>query len=178
MKNLFLYTVLLVSGLFFITSCEKEEIGGTATESMAGEWYVTADAIDADGNIVYEDVFGLGHFHLDTYNSSSNSSTEMWIDDNDNFYYGGNDLGFKTKTDLDLTARTFSATNSTNAYYDNTLTITNGKVLYDAATTPSGMPADSIVFELSISNDTLPATYGYIQYKIAGFRYTGLTGDE
>ena len=33
-----------------VTSCEKEEIGGTATESMAGQWYVDIDAVDDSGN--------------------------------------------------------------------------------------------------------------------------------
>lgn len=178
MKKTILYSVILLSAFCFITSCEKDEIGGTATEAMAGEWYVTADAIDADGNIVYEDAFGLGHFHLDTYNSSSNSTTEMWIDDNDNFYYGSTDLGFKTKITIDMTAQTFSATNSTNLYYDNTLTITNGQILNNLATTPSGMAADSIVFELSISNDPLPEAYGYSHYRVAGYRYTGLANDD
>ena len=44
------------------TSCEKAEVGGTATEDMAGEWYVTIDAVDDAGNpIEYgEDYFGIG----------------------------------------------------------------------------------------------------------------------
>ncbi|WP_339735453.1 lipid-binding protein [uncultured Sunxiuqinia sp.] len=174
MKNLFLYTVLLISGLFFVTSCEKEEIGGTATESMAGEWYVTGVAVDADGNIVYsdDDLFGLGHFHLDTYNTSANNTTEMWIDDNENFW------DFKAKISVDLNTMTFQASDAQNEYYDMQVTVSDGKIMLGAATTPSGMPADSIVFLVNFSDDTYPEDFGFDSYRIAGFRYTGLTGDE
>jgi len=172
MKKLFLYTALLVSGLFFITSCEKDKIGNTATEKMAGEWYVTGDAIDADGNIVESDWFGIGHFHLDTYNTSSNSTTEMWINDN------GNMWEFQTKVNTDLNAMTFQATDAQNVAYDSKLTITNGKILLGAATTPSGAPADSIVFTVKFDDDTYPAKYGFSAYRVAGFRYTGLTNDN
>ena len=54
MKKL-IYFACMLAGLFMMTSCEKDEIGGTATQSLAGEWYVVADAVDANGNIVYED---------------------------------------------------------------------------------------------------------------------------
>ncbi len=37
MKKTFLYTAILISSILFFTSCEKDEIGGTATQDMAGE---------------------------------------------------------------------------------------------------------------------------------------------
>ncbi|MDR3188200.1 MAG: hypothetical protein LBT94_03325 [Prevotellaceae bacterium] len=161
-----------------MTSCEKEEAGGTATEAMAGEWYVTAVAVDESGEVVYEDedLFGIGHFHLDTYNTSANTSTEMWIDDNTNFWE------FKVKIKVDLASKTFGATDAQNAHYDNPedclVTITNGKILYGAATTPSKMPADSIVFNVTFSDDDYPAQYGYASYRISGYRYTGFENDD
>ncbi len=174
MKKIFLYTVLLLSGFLFSTSCEKEKAGNTATEKMAGEWYVIGVAVDADGNVVFddEDLFGIGRFHLDTYNSSSNSPTEMWIDDNGNFWE------FKAKIAVDLNTMTFQATDAQNEYYDIQVTISNGKIMYGAATTPSGMPADSIVFTVNFSDDTYPTDYGFAAYRISGFRYTGFTRDE
>lgn len=172
MKKLLLYTTILACSLLVVTSCEKEEIGGTAAESMAGEWYVTADAVDASGNLVYEDFFGIGHFHLDTYNTASNSTAQMWVSDNGNFW------DFKNKINIDLNAMTFQASDAQNEAYDSKLTITNGKILYGAATTPSGMPADSIVFNVTFNDDTYPADYGFDSYRIAGFRYTGFTADE
>ncbi|HYX09439.1 MAG TPA: lipid-binding protein [Bacteroidales bacterium] len=172
MKKIFLYTAILISSILFFTSCEKDEIGGTVTQDMAGEWYVTADAVDASGNVVYSDFFSLGHFHLDTYNASSNSKTEMWVDDNGNFW------DFKNKINVDLKNMTFQATDAQNVSYDSKVTITNGKIMLDAATTPSGMPADSIVFNVTFNDDTYPTDYGFDSYRVAGFRYTGFTKDN
>ena len=47
-----------------------------------------------------------------------------------------------------------------------------------AATTPSGMPADSIYFELKLIDDAIAAAYGYDSYQVCGFRYTGFAADE
>lgn len=175
MKNILLNIWILLLGCFVFISCEKDEIGGTATEVMAGEWYVTGVAVDADDNLVYgdDDLFGLGHFHLDTYNTSSNGSTTMWIDDNGNFYYH-----FKGKINVDLNTSTFQANDIKNEYAENTIKITNGRILKGAATTPSGMAADSIVFNVVISTDEFPGQYGFESYRIAGYRYTGFTNDN
>ncbi len=174
MKKIFLIIALLVSGILLNTSCKKDEIGGTATESMAGEWYVTAVAVDANGDLVYsdDDLFGIGNFHLDTYNTADDGTTKMWINDNGNFW------DFKVKMDINLDAMTFSVTEGQNESYDSKVTITNGKIMYGAATTPSGMPADSISCIVSFDDDPYPAAYGYAAYRVAGYRYTGFTKDE
>lgn len=175
MKNKLLYMAVFLTGLLLATSCKKDEIGGTLAESMSGEWYVTVVAVDADDNLVYSDdeFFGLGHIHLDTYNTSSNSVTEMWIDDNGNFWE------FKGKVDIDMNAMTFSTSDSVqNLYYDMKFMIENGRILKGAATTPSGMPADSIVFNVNFNDDTYPVDYGFTSYRVAGYRYTGLVNDE
>ena len=100
-KVLYFATLLLCMGL---TSCEKEDIGGTATESMAGEWYVTVDAADANGNVVegLEDPFGLGKIHVLTYNASDNNPNVLIVDDLQNFW------GFKAKTNCDQKTLSFS----------------------------------------------------------------------
>lgn len=170
-KNIFCILTLLFS-LFSFSSCEKDEIGGTATEKMAGEWYVTADAIDANGKVVYEDVFSLGRFHLDTYNLSSNSTDSMWIDDHKHFWE------FKSKIKVDMNAMTFETIKSTNTLSGATVAIKNGKILLGAATTPSGSKADSIVFTVNFSDDTYPGSYGFTSYRVSGFRYTGLKNDD
>lgn len=173
---------MLISGLFLATSCEKDEIGGTATEKMAGEWYVTCVAIDASGNLMYTDdeLFGLGQFHLDTYNTAADDVDSMWIDDNKNMYLNSTyDYSIKTKIAIDLNSETFSIADATNGYNSTKIiTITDGKILKGAATTPSGMPADSIVFTVSFSGDPLPSIYGYTAYRVAGYRYTGFTNDN
>lgn len=157
-----------------ITSCEKETPGGTATESLAGEWYVTVVAVDENDGVLYEDedLYGIGHFLLDTYNTSSNSDTEMWIDDNTNFWE------FKTKIKVDLATQTFQATDAQNEYYDCKVTISNGKILYGAATTPSKMPADSIVFNVTFNDDDNVEAGYWHAYRISGYRYTGFKNDD
>ena len=173
MKKLIYFAYMLV-GLWMMTSCEKDEIGATATESMAGEWYVTAEAVDESGNLVFEDVFGLGHFLLNTYNTAANVPTEMWVNDNGNFWE------FSLKVNVDINAMTFQSSGAVpnQSYEDCDVTLEGGKILPGAATTPHGTPADSIVFYVSFSDDSFPADYGYAKYKVSGYRYTGLTSDD
>lgn len=175
MKKIFFSIFVTISIILLFSSCKKEEIGGTATEAMAGEWYVRLDAVDAQGKVVYtgEDLFGLGYFHLDTYNTAANSTTEMWIDDNTNFWE------FKTKINVDLNTFSFqSIDNAPNTYSDITLNIKEGKILPGAAKTPSGMPSDSIMFTVTFSDDKYPQQLGYHAYKIGGYRYTGFAVDD
>ena len=60
-----IYLLMMCAGVL-LSSCEKDEIGGTATEALAGEWTVTVDAVDGSGNVVEEDFFGLGRVMLNT----------------------------------------------------------------------------------------------------------------
>lgn len=170
---------MLMGVLVAFTSCEKEEIGNTATVEMAGDWYVTVDAVDANGELVYEDaeLFGLGNIHVLTYNTSANNANEMIVSDVGNFW------DFKVKVNCNPESMTFS-TNTTEDnnlvedYEDINVTITEGKILKGKATTPSGMPADYIEFYVTFSDDGYPDAYGYAKYKVYGFRYTGFAADE
>ena len=45
-------------------SCEKDEVGGTATQALAGEWYVTVDAVDANNNVTALDPYEIGRAHV------------------------------------------------------------------------------------------------------------------
>lgn len=169
-----IYIFLLSLSITLFTSCEKDEIGGTATEQLAGEWVVTVIAVDANDAVIYSDdeLFGIGHFPLLTYNTAANQPSEMWIDDSGNFW------DFKAIVNADVTALTFNANAVKNAAYDCKVTIKDGKILKGAATTPSGMPADSIYFHVNFDDDGYPEAYGYDSYRIAGYRYTGFAGDE
>ena len=166
--------MLMLAGLT-MTSCEKEDIPNTATEALAGEWYVTADWADAEGNVVYADPYGAGKFMLNTYNTSANVATEMWVDDLENFW------DFKLKVNCDITQLTFESNDTVaNVKYDCGVIIEEGKILLGAATTPHGTPADSIVFYVQFTDDekAYQDYYGYTRYKISGYRYTGLTVDD
>ncbi|MCD7933303.1 MAG: hypothetical protein LUH15_19185 [Tannerellaceae bacterium] len=177
MKKIILLSIMIAG--IFLTSCEKDKIGGTATESLAGEWYVTVDAMNADGSTWGEDPFGIGHFLIATYNTAANIESEIWVDDSKQFW------GFKVKAKADANTLTFSVTNAENGYEkeheddeDCIVSIMDGKILLRAATTPSGMPADSIVFKVTFSDDTNTTNYGFDHYKISGYRYTGLANDD
>ena len=175
-KVLYFATLLLCMGL---TSCEKEDIGGTATESMAGEWYVTVDAADANGNVVegFEDLFGLGKIHVLTYNASDNNPNVLIVDDLQNFW------GFKAKTNCDQKTLSFSTSTSENknlvaGYEDINVTITGGKIIKNGGVQNNGSKADYIEFYVSFSDDAYPAAYGYANYKVSGVRYSGLEEND
>ena len=173
-----LYFAALLFGLT-LTSCEKEEMGGTATEATAGQWYVTVDAADENGNLVegLEDLFGLGRVVMLTYNTSANNPNEMIVDDIANFWE------FKVKVACDQQALTFQTNTTENnnlvaGYEDINVTISGGKILPQAGRQNNGSPADSIVFYVSFSDDSYPARYGYKNYRVSGVRYSGLVEND
>lgn len=165
-----LYLLMCAGAL--LASCEKDEIGNTATKALAGEWYVTVDAVDAGGTVLHEDPYGAGHTMLYTYNTAANVPTEMYLEDDGNFWE------YKVRIKSDVNALTFSTEgNAANEFYECNVTIESGKVLPGAATTPHGTPADSIIFYVTFSDDDkIPALYSKL--KVAGYRYTGLASDE
>lgn len=164
-----IYLFIAAAGLF-LASCKKDEVGGTATQKMAGDWFVTVDAVDNNFNVTAKDAFGLGStVQLLTYNTASNTDS-IWINDMKNTWQ------FKVKLPVDLSKSTFgTATDILNNYtYDSKgVKVTGGKVLLGAAHTPSGMPADSIVFYVGFGDDS-PA---FSWYKVSGYRRTGFTAD-
>lgn len=162
-----------------LVSCEKDEVGGTATEATAGQWYVTVDAADESGNVVegFEDLFGLGRIIMLTANTAANVPTEMILTDNSEFW------DFKVKVACDPNAMTFQTTTSENNnlvpdYEDINVTVTNGKILPMAGTQNNGTRSDSIIFYISFSDDEYPAAYGYKNYKVSGIRYSGLVEND
>lgn len=166
-----IYLLIMVTGVL-MTACDKDDIGGTSTVALAGEWYVTVDGVDANENVLLEDPFGLGHTMLYTYNTAANVSNEMYVDDTKNFW------DYKVRIKSNIETLTFSTEGAVaNEKYKCDVTIDGGKVLMGAATTPHGTPADSIVFYVSFSDDTNAPKY-YSKLKVAGYRYTGLASDD
>lgn len=162
------YLILLFATFAFIlSSCESDtDPGGTAVEKMAGDWWVTVNVIDNGQDL--GDLFGYGHIMNYTYNTAANSATEMWLDDRKGFW------NYKLKVNVDYATRTFSTADFTpNTSYESGVKITEGKIIENAAKTPSGMPADSIVYMVQFDDDT----DGYT-YKISGFRRTGFPADD
>ena len=177
MKKILFSAALVMTMLFF--SCSKDEIGGTATQNTAGNWYVTVEAVDEAGNVVYSDdeLFGIGRFEMITYNTAANNPTEMIVDDLGNFWE------FKVKVNCDQNALTFQ-TNTTEdnnmvaGYEDINVSITGGKILPKAGRQNNGSPADSIVFYVNFSDDNYPEMLGYAKYKVSGVRYSGLVEND
>lgn len=119
--------------LFALAACSKDEIGGTAMESMAGQWYCTIDAVDDNGNIITQTLDGspndgTNYFGLETgktlvltYNVAANTPDQMWVNimgvgnfAADYNYPGYPDYNFITKVNCDQSALTFSSVESAN----------------------------------------------------------------
>ncbi|MDE5664621.1 MAG: hypothetical protein K2G17_02690 [Duncaniella sp.] len=159
----YLFMTLVVAAL---TSCEKEDVGETATVSLAGEWMVTVDLVDASGNVVMEDPYGMGYVQVITYNTAANIPTEMWISDLGNFW------DFTAKVPCDASTQTFGSSSPlTNEAYESNLTVTDGKVTFGGTLSPSGAKADAIEFYITFSDDD-PG----MKYLMKGYRRTGLNG--
>ena len=159
------------------TSCEKEGVGNTATVATAGQWYVTVDAVDESGNVVYEDadLFGLGRVLLLTANTAANSATEMIVDDLQNFW------GYRVKVTVDPVNMTFATNTTENNNLngdDINVTITGGKIVKDGGVQNNGSKADYIEFYVNFSDDQYPAAYGYAKYHVYGIRYSGLAEND
>lgn len=173
-KNIFSILSLLML-LVAATSCEKEAIGGTETEATAGDWYCTMAAVDENGESIDDDWFGLGNFHVITFNTAANVSNQMWISDegvNEDYF------PFKVKINVDAANATFQAEGAENEFDANLVTITGGKIVKNGTKTPSGVPADYIEFYISFDNDDFPADYGFKCYKVTGYRYSGFVADN
>jgi hypothetical protein len=165
MHKLITACCVLVLGL---ASCKKEKLdpGGTGAEKLANEWWVT---LTQGGN----DIYGLGHFKIATYNTASGSDS-LWVDDLKHGY------GFKTKVAADFNGSTFGRANAVNLYYNPasptafpaTVSLTGGKVLPQAGRSRTGNATDSIFVEVEFSDD--PGT----KYVLSGHARTAFAEDE
>lgn len=165
----------------------NEEPGGTAVEKMAGTWTVTFEQSVDEYNAIFEgaanpglesktpaeldniewaDIYGSGKLTIMTSNTAANIPTEMWLIDN-SFW------GTQVRCSVNYGERTFESRNQT-PYEGCTMDVIGGKVLEGAATTPRGVPADSIIAYVKYSDDQ----YGFTYMKMSGYRYTGYSEDK
>ncbi|HUZ59084.1 MAG TPA: lipid-binding protein [Hanamia sp.] len=158
MKRIFPIIIILMA--LFAISCKKAipDYGKTATENASNGWWVTF-------TLGGQDVYGLGHQFISTYNTSENPDS-IWIDDL------GHTWNFKCKAAINYQALTFSTTSSQNEYYDDTVTIQNGKILLKAGHSKSGNVTDSIYMEATFSDDPTDT------YIISGTARTGFIEDD
>lgn len=156
-KKLSIASILILS---FLSSCKKDlpDQGATAAVSMANEWWCT---LTVDG----EDIYGIGHFLLSTYNTAANNDS-IWVDDS------GNAWNFKCKAKADYSNLTFSTTDAANEYYNITVNLSNGKILPGVGVSKTGNVTDSIYMEAQFSDD--PTT----PYVISGHARTKWRDDD
>ena len=173
----FVYIICsLLAGVVF-TSCEKDEIGGTATESMAGDWYVIVDCIDENGDVAIED-FNDGRFHVFTYNSADNTANKLFVDDQLNL------LGMKALTICDQNNMTFATPDtvdnvtSHSQYVSDRVIVTDGKIIKNKGHQNNGSLTDSISFYFEYTEDAYAAAYNYKKYHVHGIRYSGLVEND
>ena len=172
------FVTILAAFIFFTFGCEKvTDPGGTVLEKMAGDWWVQREVVDLTSGSSYEEYdnygdSGAGTFLIYTFNTAANTGDELWISDDGNFWE------FQVKVAVDHANMTFTThpTDTVSVWpgYDISVKILEGKILEGAATTPSGMPADSIFFVASFEDDSNPGT----GYAFKGFRRTGFAADD
>jgi len=154
---------IYIIALFIITlsACEKDEvIGGTAVQDMSGEWWVQ-----------FED--GGDYYSIFTFNTSDNSSSQMWLDLS-GFWAGANQQ-VKAKVNVNVTDKTFSASNVANedTTYPITFTVTNGRITTNGTIGPvSNAQTDAITLDVEFSDD--PGTI----YHLNGYHRTKFPGDD
>ena len=168
MKKILLSLVILTGALF--ASCEKEEIGGTATQSLAGDWVCTVYL----GSVTDEGTDWTAIYGLDllTYNTSANVSNELWLNDSKSFW------GTLCKVNCNAGALTFGVKDSiyTDLYYEVGQKIWGGKVTPKGAVGPTGAKVDKIEYYIQFEDDQDdngdPDPFG-TTYYVVGYRRTG-----
>jgi len=161
MKKILIISFTLLLG--FMMSCDKMKdpvvdyvnLGKT----LPGEWWVT---YTVDG----VDIYGAGHSVLNTFNTAANTSTDMWITDNGNFWQ------FQVKANADVANNTFSVVKGVDLIWDDSTSVSNGKIFINGGITKAGNVADSIYMEIEWASD--PGTI----YVCSGVRRTGFLDDE
>jgi hypothetical protein len=170
MKKITLY-LLVVCTLLFVSCQEDPEPGGTATEDVAGEWWVGYYIDDGSGNLI--DIGG-GYYKAMTFNTASNKADSLWVTDLAHLW------DFQVKVGYNASDKTFSISEGQNVSYDSKVTIEDGQFLLGQGKSTSGVKTDSIYFVASFDDETTagsPTPYA-TKFIVAGHRRTGFLEDE
>lgn len=132
-------------------------VGGVALQEMCGEWWIKVYA---------EETALTGYNLMSTFNTAANNETDIFIDDHELW-------PFKVRATASLKDLSFGGMDLGNLY-DETIAVTilEGKILEDAATTTGGNTADSIYLRMEFADD--PGT----EYIYSGYKRTGFQEDE
>ena len=159
---------------FGVCSCEKIDdiddyksvtIGGTATMSLSGDYFVKYDVgtvVGTDTTWVRGDKYGM----LSFYNTSTNTADTIWMSEVAH-------KGVSAKILCNPAVRRFVAGTSNNLNTPGkTITIISGKVIPDGTKTAAGNVSDSVVVYATFSDGVAQV------YRYSGFRRTKFQEDE
>ena len=169
-KNIF-SLFALVAMIVALSACSpetNEKAGGFKIGDMAGEWLVTVDALDSDGEtVLFEDPYGAGPFTINTYATTNDDTDKMWLQDP---FWGVKMLVPITS----LQDMTFSCDFTP---YDlagsGNAKIIKGKVTKNGGKNIHGKPVDSIEIIVEFDDNEDSDYFTYFRYK--GIRYQGFT---
>lgn len=159
--------MIIASVAFTFSACEKFEAGGTATENLAGNWTCSIYQQKADVWTAFKEAEFM------TYNTSANRGTEMWLDDNENFWKT------KCKIDCNNSNATFGkeGTEYVDIYTEVKQKIWGGKITKNGAVAPGTKSVcDKIEFYISFADDDAGIYYYVVGYRLTG--YPEDTGDN
>lgn len=161
---------------FVFTSCEKEEIGMTATVKTAGEWYVEVLGCDENDEVIFEDedLFGIGKWHCLTFNTAANDPTKMYVADLGAFWE------YQVEVTVDPVAMTFATAGDDfieNLSYECGVKVWGGKIVVNGGEQNNGSKADYIEYNIAFDDDSYAGVY-YDHLKVKGVRYSGLEEND
>lgn len=169
MKQIRYISVLFLLLLGF-ASCETYgdyDVEYSSIHPLGGKYRV--NVTDETGKLLYRN-------YCEVSNTTDESTTQCWVRIGSYSLSGANAYSINGKVNCDLQTLTFSGSTIENLAGNvvtstNTFTLTDGKVILNGATAPSGTVCDSISF--TFTNSRFPGK----TYKAAGYRYTGWTED-
>lgn len=170
MKQIRYISVLFLLLLGF-ASCETYgdyEVEYSSIYPLSGKYALTIT--DETDKVV------SSYIYCEVSNTIDESTTQCWLRIGSYSLSGANAQSINGKINCDVNALTFSGTDIENlagnvATSTNTFTLTDGKVILNGATAPSGTVCDSISF--TFTNSRFPGK----TYTAAGYRYTGWDED-
>lgn len=168
-KYLF-YSLLAVIGFVSCETYGDYDVEYTAIHPMGGMYRITV--VDEAGTTL--DLAAQNLVYI--ANTADNSTTQCWIRIGNYNLAATNAYSINGKINCQLNALTFSGSNIENLAGNvtsstETFTVTDGKIVLDGATPPSGGKSDAISF--TFTNSRFPGK----TYSVTGYRYTGWEGD-
>lgn len=149
------------------TYSEDFDVEYTPIHPLGGQYRV--HVTDESGTEILKDFCYIA-------NTSDNSSTECWIRIGDYNADAQKAWAINGKIGCDVSALSFSGSNIENlagnvVSSSETFSLSDGKIVLNGATAPSGTVMDKISF--TFTNSRFPGK----SFKVDGYRYTGWSGD-